>query len=252
MANSERQIVSIAIETSCRYGGVALGIGQRLIREIAFDASSRHATALVVQLKELLSGQALTPGDVDELYVSCGPGSFTGVRVGVTVARTLAQVRPGLRCVAVHTPAAVAHGARGLPWQRLAVVLDAREDMVHVTRFVRQGEGVVQEGPSQVLTDARPDDICPPPATLIGEGLLYHRIEAAGLMIAPPELYMPTAGNVWAVGRAMAAAGEFTEHHRLLPVYARAPEAVRLWEQRQAAAQAAGPQDAASERPNKV
>ncbi len=50
------ETASIAIETSCRYGGVALGVGERLIDRIDFDASSRHATHLVVRLRSCSCG----------------------------------------------------------------------------------------------------------------------------------------------------------------------------------------------------
>ena len=88
---------------------MALGVGERLIDRIDFDASSRHATHLVVRLRELLLRHDLSPSRVGELYVSAGPGSFTGVRVGVTVARTVAQAVSGLACVPVPST---------MPWHR--------------------------------------------------------------------------------------------------------------------------------------
>ena len=84
--------VSLAIETSCRAGGVALGRGDELLGVIDFEASARHAVQLVPRLHELLEGASLRPEDVDELYVSVGPGSFTGLRIGLTVARTMGQM----------------------------------------------------------------------------------------------------------------------------------------------------------------
>ena len=95
---------SIAIETSCRIGGLALGKGDQLLTVETFDASQRHATILVARLEAMLETANLNPGDLSELYISVGPGSFTGLRVGVTVARTLAQFVAGLRCVAVGPP----------------------------------------------------------------------------------------------------------------------------------------------------
>ncbi|MBC8372018.1 MAG: tRNA (adenosine(37)-N6)-threonylcarbamoyltransferase complex dimerization subunit type 1 TsaB, partial [Planctomycetes bacterium] len=79
--------ISLAIETSCRTGGVALGRGDELIGAIDFDASCRHAVQLVPRLAELLETASLRPADVDELYVSTGPGGFPGLRVGLAAAR---------------------------------------------------------------------------------------------------------------------------------------------------------------------
>ena len=71
------------------------------------------------------------------------------------------------------------------------------------------------------------------PLALIGEGLAYHP-QPDDLVLAPQSLdatpHLPSAGNVWRVGRQMAAAGLFTEYHRLEPIYCRKPEALRVWE----------------------
>lgn len=227
------EVVSLAIETSCRAGGVALGIGERLAEVRDFDASSRHATTLVVRLRELLAAHGLKPPDVNEVYVSVGPGSFTGVRVGVTVARTLAQAVPGLQTVAVPTTHAVAENARSLPWDHLAVVLDAKEDIVYAQQFGRDDSGPIPDGQPAVLTVAELLETCPRPITLIGEGLGYHTIAGEGITQVPPGLNLPTAEGVWRVGRRLASRDGYTEYHRLLPIYARKSEAERLWDARQ-------------------
>ena len=253
--------ISIAIETSSRAGGVALGRGGELLQALRFDASSRHATQLVVRLDELLRGAGLPPRtgaglrlrDVAELYVSCGPGSFTGLRVGITVARTLAQMSPSLRVVAVPTIQAVAENARDLPWRRLGVVMDYKDGEVYamtvgratalhaepggcaITRATsptgRQAGCTPYEnfGPALI----RPEDFlarAPRPLLLIGEALEFVRMEAEGVTLCPPELNLPTPEGVWRVGRRLAEAGQFIDYRKLLPLYTRKPEAVRLWE----------------------
>jgi tRNA threonylcarbamoyladenosine biosynthesis protein TsaB len=225
--------VSIAIETTCRQGGLALGSGDKLVETLGFDARRRHATLLIGKLDELLAARSLRPTDVGELYVSLGPGSFTGIRVGVTVARTYAQARPGLRCVGVPTPAAVAENARGLDWSRLAHVHDAKDDRIYVTCFTPGPEGVpLPTGPSRVIAEQEFLAELDEPTLLIGEGLGYHALEHPAVTSADESLWLPSPAGVWQVGRRLAQAGEFTEYHHLLPHYTRKPEAVRLWEQR--------------------
>ncbi|MCY2928517.1 MAG: tRNA (adenosine(37)-N6)-threonylcarbamoyltransferase complex dimerization subunit type 1 TsaB, partial [Planctomycetota bacterium] len=165
--------LSIAIETTCRAGGVALGAGDVLGEGIAFDAQRRHATQLVARLADLLARAGATPADVSELYVSAGPGSFTGTRVGITVARTLAQANPPIRCVAVPTPEIVLSAA-GAEWENLAVVLDAGKGLLHATLYARNAAGPVQAGPARVTTAAEFLADCPRPITLVGEGLAFH------------------------------------------------------------------------------
>jgi tRNA threonylcarbamoyladenosine biosynthesis protein TsaB len=224
--------VSIAIETSSRTGGVALGIGDELVGAERFDTSARHATQLIPRMRELLDGAGLCPADLDHAYVSAGPGSFTGLRIGITVVRTLAQMLGDLRCVSVPTPEAVAANARSLNWEYLAVLLAAREGRVHASLFARSGDEITPLRPSTVQ---RPEEFlseAPRPLLLTGEGLDYHDLSGEGIELTDPELRFPTAEGVWCVGRGMAKRGEFTEPHRVLPIYAREPEAVRLWEKR--------------------
>lgn len=230
-------VLSIAIETSCRQGGVACGRGDALLAEVAFDASQRAATQLVCRLKEMLEGIGSNPTDVEELYVCVGPGSFTGTRVGVTVARTLAQAVPALRCVAVPASLAVADNCRELEWQNLGVVLDAGDGLAYATTYVRCGslaQPVDPGAPAIVAPAAEVLGRLPRPITLVGEGLSYHELTGEGItrIAAGMPVHLPSARGVWAVGRRMAQAGQFTEYHHLLPIYSRQPEAVRLWEQR--------------------
>lgn len=236
MSSVPDQPVSVAIETTCRAGGVALGIGDTLQEAIAFDARRRHATLLIGRLEQLLAARKLSPADVAELYVSVGPGSFTGIRVGVTVARTWAQACPALRTVAVPTPLAVAQNAAHADWRHLGVILDAKEELVHATLLIRNEHGrPVPASPPR--TEPLADFLAraPRPLVLSGEGLGYHSPgeNAEGIGLLNESLWLPTPQGVWAAGRQLANAGEYTEYHHLLPHYARKPEAVRLWEKRQ-------------------
>jgi tRNA threonylcarbamoyladenosine biosynthesis protein TsaB len=229
--------ISIAIETSCRLGGLALGRGEDLIDVVRFDAAGRHATQLISHLRDLLAGANLTAQDLDEVYVSAGPGSFTGLRVGITAVRTLAQALPKLRCVAVPTARAIAEGdtARRLDWTHLGVILDARKGTIHATQFQRDGEDAIETAAGRVVTPADFLAEAPRPLLLIGEGLTHEPVEGRGVVQVPPEpheAHLPTPEATWRVGRKLAWKQQFTEYHHLLPIYARDPEAVRLWEAR--------------------
>ncbi|MBC8373409.1 MAG: tRNA (adenosine(37)-N6)-threonylcarbamoyltransferase complex dimerization subunit type 1 TsaB [Planctomycetes bacterium] len=225
--------ISLAIETSCRTGGVALGRGDELIGAIDFDASCRHAVQLVPRLAELLDSASLRPADVDELYVSSGPGSFTGLRVGLTVARTMGQMLSSLRCLSVPTPRAVALRSADLTWESLAVVLDGRDARVYVSMFARAAGLIVPQGRPRLVDTAEFLAGLRRPITLTGEGLAYHDLAGEGISIAPEELHFPTAQAVWHAGRQMARDGDekYTDYSKLTPIYARQPEVLRLEDQ---------------------
>ncbi len=215
------QNVSIAIETSCRDGGVALGVGGKMVGVRRFQAAARHAIQLIPQLDHLLNDAGLKPRQVNQMYVSVGPGSFTGLRIGVTVARTMAQMVERLPCVAVPTPQVVAENARQLPWQHLGVILDAQEGQIYATVFRRQDTQIVPTGQPQLTTPAAFLSHAPRPILLIGEGLSYHDLSAPDVQIGPEALHLPQVENVWRLGQTLAEAGMFTPAGRLLPTYAR-------------------------------
>lgn len=221
------QTLSIAIETSCRVGGVALGLDDQLIDQAAFDTSRRHAGQIIGRLAEMLSRADLQPSLIDEVYVSAGPGSFTGLRVGITVARTLGQFIEGARCVAVPTHLAVAENARELSWDHLGVVLDAGDGSVSSMTFTRSGTEIVADAAAATMPTDQFLTAIPRPILLIGEGLWYHELVGEGIALADEAIRLPTAEGVWRVGRQLAASGQVISHHELLPIYVRAAAAER-------------------------
>jgi len=221
------ELISIAIETSCRVGGIALGRGDALRRVVTFDASMRHATHLVSRLRQLLLDEGLAPADLRHAYVAAGPGSFTGLRVGITVARTLGQLVGNLKLAAVPTTLAVAENVRDLAWENLGVILDAREGLVYAERFTRRdgqpapAASPIVQAPAEFLAGS------PRPLTLVGEGLGYHDLRADGVELVPQELWLPTAAGVWQVGHRLAGQGRFVDFNHLLPIYTRPPAVLR-------------------------
>ncbi len=231
-ANSKKP-VSIALETSCLTGGVALDCGDEIIAMHTFNASARHATVLLSHVDKLLKASSLRPRDIDEVYISVGPGSFTGLRVGVTVAKVLAQAVADMRCVAVPTTTVVAENAASLDWQKLAVVLDARENQIYTRCFSREDGKIIPSDEPVIVTAEQFLAETAKPILLTGEGIRHHE-QFSNL---PPEvevadevLHLPKVENVWKVGKKMALAGEFTDYRELLPIYTRKPAALRQWE----------------------
>ena len=86
----------LALETSSRTGSVALARGPALLAEITLPPSSRHANALMPAIAELTARQGWKPADLDHLYLSIGPGSFTGLRIAGGLARALADRQAGI------------------------------------------------------------------------------------------------------------------------------------------------------------
>ena len=133
----------LAVETSTLAGGVALVDGDRLVAEYVLDVSVTHSERLLATVDRVLADARWTPRDLEGLAVSIGPGSFTGLRIGVSTVKGLALAL-GLPVAAVPTLDAM---AAAVPWTALPVcpVLDARRGEVYASLYRRDGDGLRRE-----------------------------------------------------------------------------------------------------------
>lgn len=234
----DESMVGLAFETSCAIGSIAVGAGARLIEARTFSRPRQHAKEFLPTIHDLCSAHGVAPGDVRRVYVSSGPGSFTGLRIGVTVARMLA-LAVSAEVIAVPTLQVIALNALGHtpPPNRVVVILDAKRARVYAAAFIRRGdsyEAVSEpaEVDPRVFLDQQERDTC-----VLGEGIAYHReaVEHAGLAILPDELNRPRAEIVLAIGHALAENGQHCDPRDFVPTYIRPPEAQEKWDQRQRA-----------------
>jgi tRNA threonylcarbamoyladenosine biosynthesis protein TsaB len=102
--------VILAIETATRAGSISLARGEQILSTVTGDAVSSHSTDLIENIATVLQGGRATLNDIDLFAVASGPGSFTGLRIGLATAKSFA-VNTGKQCVGVSTLAAIAHAA---------------------------------------------------------------------------------------------------------------------------------------------
>lgn len=142
----------LAIDTCLDTFSVALVAGEVCLAEVRGGKPKSHLTQIYPALQACLAAAGVGLENVTAVAVTTGPGSFTGVRLGVLVARTLGQTR-GLPLVAVDTLEALALNA---PWQDVTVAVDARKSQVVWARYRVGGSGrpVVLEAPRLVAASA--------------------------------------------------------------------------------------------------
>jgi tRNA threonylcarbamoyladenosine biosynthesis protein TsaB len=133
----------LLLETSNQPGLVAVAAGQRLLGVRRLDEARRHARDLAPAVADLLAEQGWKPRDVQAVIVSRGPGSYTGLRVGIISAKTFAYAT-GCRLLTLETFAVIA--AQAPPEvERLAVLADAQQDKVYVQHFQRTANKTVAQ-----------------------------------------------------------------------------------------------------------
>ena len=130
----------LAFETSAKAAGVALHDGAKLLAESYQNTGLTHSQTLMVMAEDLLKQCGLTANDVTHVAVAAGPGSFTGVRIGVAAAKGFAWGRE-LPCMGVSTLKAMAKNL-GVYEGVVCAVMDARRSQVYNALF-RVEKGVL-------------------------------------------------------------------------------------------------------------
>ncbi|MEM7627328.1 MAG: tRNA (adenosine(37)-N6)-threonylcarbamoyltransferase complex dimerization subunit type 1 TsaB [Planctomycetota bacterium] len=193
---------NLAIETSTRTGRVALGRGDELLACVELPAKRRHNLDLVPTIDRVCRDHGVAPPDLAELYVSLGPGSFTGLRSAVATSKMLA-LSLGVKLV-------------GVPTLDVLRVQHPEEVVcLNVKRDTAWSAGPGMEPGLRSLDELR----------AAGRPLVADTLDDA----TPAE---PGVEVVWRLGRAAAAANRYDDPLALAPLYIREPEAVTLWDQK--------------------
>jgi tRNA threonylcarbamoyladenosine biosynthesis protein TsaB len=212
----------LALETASSHASVALLEGERLIAEVGASGARPHSARVLPAIHSLLELAGASVSDLGGYAVSVGPGSFTGLRVGVATVKGLA-FGDEVPVAAVPTLEALASSAHASNLPVLAC-LDARRGEVYAAAWAAGGEVLVPEG---VYGAASLADHLPGSCILVGcageEDMLEGLAAQLGVTLAPPQPL-----RAWWVGRLGArllAAGEGVSASALAPRYVRRAEA---------------------------
>ncbi len=219
----------LAFETSGETGGVALYRG-RLLGEVLLSGSITYSRRLLPAVEFLLRNLGLELAAVEVLAVSLGPGSFTGLRIGLATVKGLA-LSLGKPVVAVETPAALAALVPESPYP-ICPVLDARRGEVFAALYRFDQDGLRSLLSPTVLT---PEALCARlsgPTVFLGEGLrlygeFFRKRLGKNYLEAPGHLREGRASGVAYLAEKKALSGEFADPATLVPFYLRATEAER-------------------------
>lgn len=228
-------MITLGIETSGHSGSVALVRDGAVLGETDLSREGRrHARTLIPELRHLLQDASLSPQDVDTLAVSIGPGSFTGLRVGVACAKVWAFAT-GASIVAVETLKAVAHQSASNT-QRLHVISDAQRGELFVGSFERRAENVWHQcRPIAIIPTDEWIEQLQPTEVVSGPGVAKLQESLAEIcLLEPSSHWIPSARSTAALGEQSAQAGDFADPWSLEPKYLRKSAAEEKADARQA------------------
>lgn len=228
----------LALETAAKAVSAAITGDGKVLASAYQDTGLTHSRTLMPLVELLLKNTGMALADLDAVAVSAGPGSFTGVRIGVSAAKGLAWAadKP---CVAVSTLAALARNVAfcdGL----VVCAMDARRQQVYNAVFEAR-DGVLArltEDRAIALSDLAVElGKDPRPKTVLGDGgrMCYEYLAAAGMpcRLAPAHLVKENAVSVAMEAEELAEKGGLVSAQELAPVYLRPPQAERLRREKQ-------------------
>lgn len=223
------------LETSSRVALVGLARGDTVLATRRLEETRRHARDLAPAVRELLTEQGWKPADVAAVLAGTGPGSYTGLRVGLMSAKAFAYAT-GCGLIGIETFAALALQAPAAA-TALDVFADAQQDRVYWQRFHRQdGAGTwTAAGPLGICAFADWLGLDNKAAWLTGPGLTGKEARVpAGLHVVDRSLWEVRPESLVRLGLARYQSGGRDDPWTLEPLYLRPSAAEQQWEARSA------------------
>ena len=222
----------LALESSALACSAAVCEDERLVAQFFQNSGLTHSRTLMPMVRDMLDSCQTELEQVDVIAVAAGPGSFTGLRIGVSAAKGLAW--------AADKPCAPCSTLESMAWQMAHVdgwivpAMDARRSQVYNALFRAEGGALFRTAPDRAIALAELEEEIKKldgPKILVGDGaqLCYNewKEHVPDLTVAPPHLRFQTA---WGVARAaleLARADKLVPGGELVPVYHRLSQAER-------------------------
>ena len=219
----------LGIETTGPVGSVAVMNEKGTIAIRRTSEKMSHLRELTYMMEEVMDEMYIKPSNLDLISVSVGPGSFTGVRIGVTTARTLSQAL-GAPCKGVSSleifKEKTAAGSDYYTGKGAAIIYNARRGQVYGAVYGIGGEELLKPGPymledvTEIVKAEGPDDFI-----FYGDGVDAYKDRLDGFLISGEEDKYPDASMVARLGRKLFDEFGGDNYETILPDYMRLAEA---------------------------
>ena len=222
--------IILALETATMCGSVALVDGNRCLAEFSLQTGETHSRRLLAGIDHVLQESGIGWPEIDAVAVSLGPGSFTGLRIGLATAKGLAMAG-GVKLIGVGTLDGLAAQLHAAGKILICPVLDARKKEVYCCFYRCDNLGIPRRlGDYQVIS---PETLCAridEPVLLLGDGAelydgLFREKLADLLKNVPAHVYFPRAAAIGLLALDKWRGKGFLDPAEAIPIYIRPSEA---------------------------
>lgn len=225
----------LAIDTSAKVASVCIAEDASVVYECSLNAGLTHSERIMPMVEQALVFSCISLEDIDLLACAVGPGSFTGIRIGVAAIKALSHAL-GKPCAAVNTLDALALNAHihdGI----IVPIMDARCNQVYTAIFDKDYCRIIQPDALHI------DELCNKleefegPIYLVGDGVAPYGASVSQrlgckVVCVNENIAMHRASSVALAALHMAEQGLLTDYKSMNPVYLRKPQAEREYEKR--------------------
>ncbi|MGQ9610534.1 MAG: tRNA (adenosine(37)-N6)-threonylcarbamoyltransferase complex dimerization subunit type 1 TsaB [bacterium] len=221
-------MIMLGIETATMTGSIALMEEGRLISEYILNMKTTHSSRLMPALDIILKDSLIDKNDIDGISISIGPGSFTGLRIGLATAKGLAL---GLNkpIVGVPTLDALAYNVPYVSYQ-VCPILDAKKKEIYTCLFSYENDILIRKSPYQVISPLVLIESIHEKTIFLGDGIdAYGNILKEKLgelaIFAPKAQRLPRASIIAELGMEKLKSGEIMDIFLSEPLYVRGADA---------------------------
>ena len=223
----------MAFDSTAKRASVAVSEDDRLLAEFSIDNGLTHSELLLPMAEDVLRSLKLSFSDIEMYATSVGPGSFTGVRIGVSLIKGLAFGKD-MPCVDVSTLEALAENLRGINGI-VVPCMDARRNETYTAIFKSHGEKMTRLTPDEAISIValaeRLKEYVGEDIYLVGDGYepVVKGLSALGITTCntPTLIRQQSAYSVARVAKRKYDTGGYTTDRKIAPTYLRVPQAER-------------------------
>ncbi len=220
----------LAIETATMCGSVAIVSEEKCLAENSIDTTTTHSKRLIQQVDYVMKETGLEWDNIDAVAVSLGPGSFTGLRIGLSTAKGLVMAT-GLPLIGVPTLDGLAAQVAAPSGARICTLLDARKKEVYGAFYDSNESGIPERrGEYLVMKPNEMARLIIEPTILVGDGAVVYRDifnEQLGgkAIFTPRQAFFPKAAPIGLLATKMFGTKSFIDPAEAVPIYIRPSEA---------------------------
>jgi len=221
----------LAVDTSAKAASAAVVEDGKIIAESYINTKITHSQTILPMVKSILEACGQTIEQIDTFAVSVGPGSFTGLRIGISLVKGLA-FSTQKKCVPVSTLEALCHNVSAIG--RICAVMDARCSQVYTATFDFDGEKYTRITEDEAISLVQLEENvkkCKKPVVFVGDGaeMCYNKLKDTcdNVLLASENVRFQRASSVAFVAEGMLEEGKAVSAEELVPSYLRLPQAQR-------------------------